>query len=145
MRWQLFNFTFMKFYRIVFFLIFISVHSSMMGHVNNIDIKETTPTFQEITIYFSDTIPGDSLPLTITLKKKGEAIIFWVLGGIVGLHRIYLGTSPVIPVFYALTIGGGGIIFISDLIALIVVKDINQFANKDQIIMWINEKSKTQP
>lgn len=90
-------------------------------------------------IALSNSIPGDTIVLVAGPKKRSEAIICWVLGGIVGLHRIYLGTSPVIPVFYALTIGGGIIIFVTDLVAMIVVKDINQFADKDQIIMWIDE------
>lgn len=96
-------------------------------------------------IALSDSIPGDSIVLVTGQKKRSEAIICWVLGGIVGLHRIYLGTSPVIPVFYALTIGGGIIVFVTDLVAMIVVKDINQYADKDQIIMWIDENSKKQP
>lgn len=87
---------------------------------------------------------GDTI---IKGKTKGEALLWWLLGGVVGLHRIYLGTSPVVPVFYALTLGGGmGVLFVSDLIAILVTKDINRFANNKNILMWVVEDGvKTPP
>jgi hypothetical protein len=86
---------------------------------------------------------GDTI---IKGKTKAEALLWWLLGGVVGLHRIYLGTSPVVPVFYALTLGGGmGVLFVSDLIAILVTKDINRFADNKNIIMWIDEKDAKKP
>jgi len=89
-------------------------------------------------------IPADTI--IVKGKTKGEAILWWALGGVVGLHRIYLGTSPVIPVFYAVTLGGGmGLLVLGDLIAILIVKDINDYADNPSILMWVTEKSKKQP
>jgi len=83
---------------------------------------------------------GDTI---IKGKTKGEALLWWLLGGVVGLHRIYLGTGPVVPVFYALTLGGGmGALYVSDLIAILVTKDINRFADNKNILMWVVEAPK---
>lgn len=79
-------------------------------------------------------------------KTKGETLLWWALGGPVGLHRIYLGTRPIVPVFYALTLGGGmGLLVVADLMVIIFCKDINRWAENDSILMWVTEKSKTLP
>lgn len=84
-------------------------------------------------------VSGDTL--IIKGKTKGEALLWWTLGGVVGLHRIYLGTSPVVPVFYALTLGGGmGLLAVADLVAIILVKDINRYADNPGILMWMTGK-----
>ncbi len=92
-----------------------------------------------------DSVHSDSDTI-IKGKTKGEALLWWVLGGVVGLHRIYLGTGPVVPVFYALTLGGGmGVLFVSDLIAILVTKDINRFADNKNILMWVVEDGVKKP
>jgi hypothetical protein len=79
-------------------------------------------------------------------KTRGEALFWWALGGVVGLHRIYLGTSPVVPVFYALTLGGGmGLLAVTDLVLIIFVKDINRFADNPGILMWMKDETKKPP
>jgi hypothetical protein len=73
----------------------------------------------------------------IIQKSKLEAIACWILGVGVGLHRIYLGSKPILPVFYALTLGGVmGIIPIIDLIVIISTKDIRKYVKNNQILMW---------
>ncbi len=68
--------------------------------------------------------------------KRGKAIIFTVLTGFLGGHRIYLGTHHRTPIIYSVTLGGLGILPVVDLINNIFTKDINKFDNKTQIIMW---------
>ncbi len=68
--------------------------------------------------------------------KRVKAIIFTVLTGFLGGHRIYLGTHHRTPIIYSITLGGLGILPLVDLINIIFTKDINKFDNKTQIIMW---------
>jgi TM2 domain-containing membrane protein YozV len=56
--------------------------------------------------------------------------------GLFGVHRLYLGTSPNIPVIYTFTLGGGGFLMLSDLGVIIFTKDLEQFANNSKVIMW---------
>ena len=56
--------------------------------------------------------------------------------GLFGVHRLYLGTSPQIPVIYALTLGGGGFLVLSDLGVIIFTKDLEQYSNDPHVIMW---------
>jgi len=59
--------------------------------------------------------------------------------GIVGLHRIYLGTSPHVPLVYIGTLGGGfGLIPLIDFFAILFEKDINHYINNNKVFMWIN-------
>jgi len=59
--------------------------------------------------------------------------------GIVGLHRIYLGTDPHVPVVYIGTLGGGfGLIPLIDFFAILFVKDIDRYVNNKQVFMWVN-------
>lgn len=59
--------------------------------------------------------------------------------GIVGLHRIYLGTSPHVPVVYIATLGGGfGLIPLFDFFAILFEKDPERFMNNHHVFMWIN-------
>lgn len=56
--------------------------------------------------------------------------------GLFGVHRLYLGTSPGIPVIYTFTLGGGGFLMLSDLGVIIFTKDLEQFADNPKVIMW---------
>lgn len=70
--------------------------------------------------------------------KRGKAIIFTVLTGFLGGHRIYLGTHHRTPIIYSITLGGLGILPLVDLVNIIFTKDLSKFENKSQIIMWGN-------
>lgn len=56
--------------------------------------------------------------------------------GLFGAHRLYLGTSPQVPVIYTLTLGGGGFIVLTDLGVILFTKDLEQFADDPHVIMW---------
>ena len=70
-------------------------------------------------------------------KNKATAIVLTLLTGPLGGHRLYLGTKPIVPIVYTLTLGGGvGILPFIDLIVICFSKDISRFENNDKIFMW---------
>lgn len=70
--------------------------------------------------------------------KKLKAVILAITLGHFGVHRIYLGTNPEIPVVYSLTLGGGlGLLPLIDAIAIIFTKDLSKFENNSRVFMWI--------
>ena len=60
--------------------------------------------------------------------------------GIVGAHRIYLGTKPLVPVVYIVTLGGAaGILPFIDFMVLLLADDITLYENNPDIIMWMKD------
>jgi len=75
-------------------------------------------------------------------NKIAAALAFPFPFGCVGLHRVYLGTSPHVPLVYAVSAGGiFGLIPLIDCITLLSHKDISSFENNGNIIMWIHHHS----
>ena len=73
------------------------------------------------------------------IQEKFTSVIVIILTGPIGGHRLYLGTKPIVPIIYALTLGGGfGILPLVDLIYIISAKDIENLKNNDKIFMWID-------
>ncbi|MFT5602130.1 MAG: TM2 domain-containing membrane protein YozV [Flavobacteriales bacterium] len=68
--------------------------------------------------------------------SKAVAAALNISLGLFGVHRLYLGTSPQVPVIYTLTLGGGGVLMLSDLGVILFTKDLEQFANDPSVIMW---------
>ena len=79
-------------------------------------------------------------------KVIASILAFPIPGGILGLHRIYLGTKPYVPLIYIFTLGGGLFILpIIDFCVLMFNKDISRFEKNPGIFMWIdNEKKPTE-
>jgi len=67
------------------------------------------------------------------------AILLDVSLGLFGVHRLYLGTDVKVPVFYTLTIGGGGILWLIDLGLILFSKDLEPFIDNPHIFMWVEE------
>jgi len=129
----------MAFRFLIFFLLFFVIgfahakdtytlglkeHQILIAHLNNGELKDSLDvletTFIESEVKF----------------KRGKAIIFTVLTGIFGGHRIYLGTRPRTAILYSVTLGGLGVLPLIDLIHLIFVKDISRYNNNQQVFMW---------
>ena len=95
-------------------------------------------------------------PVWFSFKKKNNAhkkVIASVLAfplpfGVIGLHRIYLGTKPYVPLIYIGTFGGGfGILPFIDFCVLLLDKDIEHYKSNSHVFMWIenqNKKSETE-
>ncbi len=60
--------------------------------------------------------------------------------GFFGVHRMYLGTDPKVPVFYTLSMGGGGLLWLVDLGILIAHKDIEPYMNNPRMFMWAKKE-----
>ena len=69
--------------------------------------------------------------------NKAVALGLTVTLGVFGVHRLYLGTEPYVPVVYTITLGGGiGILPATDFIAILLEPDLQKF-NNGNIIMWL--------
>ena len=68
--------------------------------------------------------------------QKLKAALLAVFLGPFGVHRIYLGTTPNVPVVYSLTLGGFGILPLIDLVAILTTKKLERYKNKERVIMW---------
>jgi TM2 domain-containing membrane protein YozV len=85
-------------------------------------------------------------PILFNFKRKqrmNKKLVASVLAfpfpfGIVGLHRIYLGTAPHVPVVYIGTFGGVlGILPFIDFCILVLDKDFDRYLNNNKIFMWV--------
>ncbi len=98
--------------------------------------------------------PGNLLPLekfskskllkilqnTTQENKKIIAATLTITLGMLGVHRIYLGTAPYIPAVYLFTFGGGFFVLpVIDLVMIICTNDISKFENNRKVLMWANE------
>ena len=71
-------------------------------------------------------------------NEKLEASLLAITLGAFGVHRLYLGTKPVVPVFYCLTLGGGFyILTLIDVGVIVFSKDLEKYKNNDKIVMWL--------
>jgi TM2 domain-containing membrane protein YozV len=88
--------------------------------------------------------PNPLLNLFKTKQKKNKRITAAILAfpfpfGIVGLHRIYLGTAPYVPVVYIGSLGGiFGILPFIDFCVLILDKDETRYIDNKKVFMWVN-------
>jgi TM2 domain-containing membrane protein YozV len=74
------------------------------------------------------------------LNRKATAAVlaFPFPFGIVGLHRIYLGCAPYIPIVYIGSLGGiFGIMPLIDFIVIVSAEDIETYANSNKVFMWV--------
>lgn len=70
-------------------------------------------------------------------KRLTAAMLTFALG-MLGVHRLYLGTKPWIPAVYLLTFGGGFLILpLIDLGVILFSKDISQYEHNDRVLMWV--------
>lgn len=58
--------------------------------------------------------------------------------GVFGLHRMYLHTSPMVPIIYIVTVGGGfGILPFIDFVLILLNKDIHtNYTSNPHLFMW---------
>lgn len=89
--------------------------------------------------------PNPIIQLIRKKHLKNKRIIAAILAfpfpfGIVGLHRIYLGTAPYVPIVYIATFGGVlGILPFIDFCVLALDKETDRYLNNKKIFMWIND------
>ncbi len=100
-------------------------------------------------VYEIETNARQPNPVLVLFKKKqklNKRITAAVLAfpfpfGIVGLHRIYLGSQPYVPVAYVASLGGAfGILpFIDFCVITFNGKNFEEYKNNPHIFMWLNQ------
>lgn len=93
------------------------------------------------------TTPSDSLSAhpSDSLQPRKHKLIAAVLafpltGGVLGLHRLYLGSSHAMPLVYVATLGGGfGILPFVDFVLILLNKDVNCYAHSTRLFMWTHK------
>ena len=112
--------------------VFIAVDTSCKDSVISQELKSNSIIF--ITKNF------DSIPIRHENKKLISAILAFPFPfGILGLHRIYLGTKPYMPFVYVGTLGGCfGILPLIDFICILIADDkaFKGFENNPKVFMW---------
>jgi hypothetical protein len=72
-------------------------------------------------------------------KTVAAVLAFPLPFGFVGLHRIYLGTKPYVPVVYIATLGGcAGLLPLIDFISILAAdkETFQTFRNDPRVFMW---------
>ena len=63
--------------------------------------------------------------------------------GFFGVHRLYLGTDPIVPVVYTVTAGGGFyLLTITDIVLVLSAKDLEKYENNRNIFLFIEDEKK---
>lgn len=96
---------------------------------------------QKFILVFPDSLSnGTEKKVRHENKKLISAILAFPFPfGILGLHRIYLGTKPYMPFVYVGTLGGCfGILPLIDFIAILFTNDetLKHFENNPKVFMW---------
>lgn len=122
-------------YTLLLFFAIISATSAFAGQVVDISVLKANEILAEV-----ETEPIHWADNTVTVQpklKKLKAVLLAIFLGHFGVHRIYLGTKPNVPVVYSLTLGGGlGLLPLLDIIAILNSKDLSEFSNNDKVFMW---------
>lgn len=73
-------------------------------------------------------------------KDPVLAFVLATVVGYLGIHRLYLGTEPIVVILYIITGGGCGIVTLIDWIMLLLVlldeKDIGPYIDNPSFLMW---------
>lgn len=86
------------------------------------------------------TSPSDSTANFHKEKLIAAILAFPVPFGFTGLHRIYLGSDPWIPVVYLITGGGGfGLVPLIDFIFIVTAdeEEFRKYENSSKLFMWV--------
>lgn len=130
---------------VIFYLLSLTAFSKNSASVTvyYLDSASTIISSENITIH--DKKPNPIFQLFRKKQKLNKRITSAVLAfpfpfGIVGLHRIYLGTKPYVPVTYIASLGGVfGILPLIDFIAITCDKDFDHYRDNGKVFMWIKE------
>ncbi len=114
----------------------------LFEHVSDTLDKNNEQNIATDTIDINQIISDDKVNKDKLKKRKkiiATLLAFPLPCGIIGLHRVYLGTKPYVPLVYIATFGGAaGIVPFIDFIVLLLEKDISKYENNPNVIMWAN-------
>jgi TM2 domain-containing membrane protein YozV len=106
-------------------------------------IDSTGTVLEKQIIETADDAPNPLFKLFRKKQKDNRRITAALLAfpfpfGIVGLHRIFLGTKPHVPVVYIASLGGiFGIMPLIDFFVICFDKDFEQYLNNPKVLMWV--------
>ena len=147
---------FLKFSASKVILVFLLVGANQFLRAGKTEIKlKLEPevlAFATDTVYLVNVVttenidlrPNPLLHLFKAKQRKNKRIVASILAfpfpfGIVGLHRIYLGTAPHVPVVYIASLGGVlGILPFIDFCILMFDKDIDRYTENKKIFIWVD-------
>lgn len=116
---------------------------ALAGSADTTIVTADTHSFEESCSSSADR-PSPLLQLVKQKRRNSRKAIATTLAfplpfGIVGLHRIYLGCAPYVPVAYIASLGGvfGALPFI-DFCVLLAAKNTDPYTNNKKIFMWVN-------
>ena len=118
-----------------------SQSDAVLSTFKHLVINESELATQEVKLPSEKKIKLVALLQSATVEnKKVTAAILTLTLGMLGVHRIYLGTAPYIPAVYLFTFGGGFFVLpIIDLVMILTTNDIAKFENNNKILMWTGE------
>lgn len=128
-------------------IIFLSAALLLPAHVSADDIADVSQEiFTHDTLF--DSLKLHETPNTDSISDQNfrkEKIIAAVLAfpvpfGFTGLHRIYLGSEPWVPVAYLITGGGGcGLLPLLDFIFILSAdeEEFKSYENNPHFFMWV--------
>lgn len=96
-------------------------------------------------ICLDDSACVDLMEDTLLVNHRGARFIAISLNialGLFGLHRVFLGTDVIVPIFYTFTLGGGGVLWLADLVMLICKRDYSQFTDNPRLIMFFRSEKR---
>jgi len=140
----------MRYSFVIFFFLFLGLTQKAKAS-QNIYFVDSLGTIIDSCEYneteFNETVfdnrPNPILQLVKKQRKKNKKVMAAILAfpfpfGIVGLHRIYLGTAPHVPIVYIGTFGGVlGILPFIDFCVIVLDKDFDRYMNNNKIFMWV--------
>ena len=107
-------------------------------------LRENSELTEEIMFQNLDLRPNPLKQLFRQQEKKNRKVACAIMAfpfpfGIVGLHRIYMGTAPYVPIVYIGTLGGAlGVLPMIDFIVILCKKNPEQFFGDRRVFMWMD-------
>ncbi len=122
---------------------FLKANTVTVAQIDSLIINQASD--QELVIELSrNDRPNPILHLFKKRQQKKKQVIAALLAfplpfGIVGLHRIYLGSAPYVPVAYIASLGGMfGVLPLIDFCVLVMNSDTDRYSDNKKIFMWVN-------
>ena len=116
---------------------------NQLATVYYLDSTSTIVYSEQVSV--NDKKPNPIFQLFRKKQKLNKRITSAVLAfpfpfGMVGLHRIYLGTKPHVPVVYIASLGGVfGILPLIDFFMITFSKDFDHYRDNGKVFMWVKD------
>ena len=132
----------MKHLIFIIFIFIFNVQSSNAGCIllDSVGIKGLNIEKQVSEIQANQNFTDSNVVVSELKHPKITAAILALTLGMLGAHRLFLGSKPWVPLFYVLTVGGVFFIIpLIDFLAIVTEKNTSKFYNNNTILMWLNK------